>query len=70
MVCHRMFSDFERTQYSPARELMAIDLAVNSFCKEFTNKKIQMRSDSQNAVSILKRVAEKSICMSSPWVCF
>ena len=41
MVNHRMFSDFEITQSSTARELMALNLAVNSFCKEFTNRKRQ-----------------------------
>ena len=74
MVCHRMFSDFERTQSSTARELMAIDLAVNSFCKEFTNKKIQICSDSQNAVSILKKGSRKEhlheFAMSVFSVCF
>lgn len=45
MVCHRMFSDSEKLQSSTARELMAIDLAINSFCKVFENKEVQICFD-------------------------
>ena len=58
-VCHRMFSEAEKAQSSTARELMAIDLAVKSFCKKFQDKKIQICSDSQNAVSIIKKGSRK-----------
>ena len=50
-----MFSEAEKAQSSTARELMAIDLAVKSFCKKNQDKKIQICSDPQNAVSILKK---------------
>ena len=55
MVCHRMFSESEKLQPSTAREVMAIDLAINSFCKQFEHKEVQICSDSQNAVNILQK---------------
>lgn len=74
MVCHRMFTESEKKQSSTARELMAIDLAVKSFCTEFSNKAIQICSDSQNAVSIIKKGSRKehlhALAMSVFSVCF
>ena len=55
MVCHRMFTEEEKCLSSTARELMGIELAVHSFCNQFQNKEIQMCSDSQNAVRILRK---------------
>lgn len=59
MVCHQMFSDIEKSQSSTYRELMAVDLALNSFGKELQNQEIQVCSDSQNVVRILQKGSRK-----------
>ena len=53
-ICFGNFSQFEKTQSSTARELLAIQYSLQSFAKYLTHQAVNVRTDNINAAKIIE----------------
>lgn len=55
VVSHKTWSEFERSQSSTYRELLAIDFALSSFKSKLAGKHVVWYTDSKNCVNIIQK---------------
>ena len=53
-ICHRLFTDEEKSYSSTHRELLAIDFSLESFCLLLRNSKVKWYTDNQSTAKIVE----------------